>query len=884
MALDKHFDAPAVEAKWNERWAASGQFSAKASAPAEPFTILMPPPNVTGSLHMGHALTMSLQDILIRYHRMRGADALWLPGTDHAGIATQMVVERQLAAQKITRQELGREEFLKRVWAWKEESGNTIKGQLRQLGTSPDWAREYFTMDDGLSKAVRRVFVQLFQEGLIYKDKRLVNWDPKLLTAISDLEVQMREVRGKLYHFRYPYADGDGYVVVATTRPETILADGAVAVHPEDERYQALVGRLISLPIAGRDIPLIADAYVDKEFGSGCMKITAAHDTNDFEMARRHPQTNIPLINLFTPDARMNENAPPAYQGLDRFVAREKIVAEFEALGLLEKIEEITHSVPHGDRSGVVLEPYLTDQWYCNVKPLAEKATSAVQSGRTRFVPAHWSRVFFEWMENIQPWCISRQLWWGHQIPAWYGPDRTFFVAETEAEALAQAAKHYGKPTGLSQDPDVLDTWFSSGLLPFTTLGWPESTEDFKKYYPGDVLVTGFDIIFFWVARMMMLGLYCTGEVPFRTVYIHALVRDAQGQKMSKTKGNVLDPLALTQQYGADAVRFALAALAAPGRDIKLSSSRIESARNFVTKLWNATRYAEMQGCVYQADFQPASIQHTLNRWIVSELGLLQARLHSLFDEYKFNEIAQELYRFAWNLFCDWYLEFSKPLLASEDEALKAEVKATTAMVLERFLRLAAPVMPVVAAELRSHITGDAAETMLRLPWPTESSGLHDSAALTEVRWLIDLISAVRSIRSELNVPAGAQIPMQVKDANAETQRRLTLYLPVIQRLARIKNIEQAQMAGKGCAQTPLGEALLILPLAEVIDLATEAARLGREAEKLRTEIDKIDTKLANADFIARAPEEIVEEQKERREEAEATLNRLLDAQACLSA
>ncbi|HWA46855.1 MAG TPA: valine--tRNA ligase, partial [Dongiaceae bacterium] len=616
--LEKTFRPDEVEKKHYAAWEAAGEFAAHPESNQTPYTIMMPPPNVTGSLHMGHALTFTLQDVLIRYERMKGRDALWQPGTDHAGIATQMVVERQLAQQGIKRTDLGREKFLEKVWEWKAESGGAITHQLRRLGASADWPRERFTMDEGLSLAVRKVFVDLYRQGLIYRDKRLVNWDPKLHTAISDLEVQQKESKGHLWHLRYPIEGETGrYLVVATTRPETMLGDTAVAVHPEDERYKALIGKHVILPIVGRRIPIVGDDYADPETGSGAVKITPAHDFNDFEVGRRH---SLEMINIFDRDARINENAPEAYRGLDRYKAREKVVAEFEALGLLEKIDDHALTLPYGDRSGVVVEPWLTDQWYCDAKTLAQPAIKAVEEGRTVFVPKQWENTYYDWMRNIQPWCISRQLWWGHQIPAWYAPDGKIFVAMDEEEAKALARKEYGRDVALTRDSDVLDTWFSSGLWPFSTLGWPQETPELKRYYPGDVLVTGFDIIFFWVARMMMMGIHFMGDVPFRTVYIHALVRDEHGQKMSKSKGNVIDPLELIEKYGADALRFTLAALAAQGRDIKMSENRVEGYRNFATKLWNATRFAQMNECKPVASFRPATLRDPVNRWIVGRL------------------------------------------------------------------------------------------------------------------------------------------------------------------------------------------------------------------------------------------------------------------------
>ena len=644
--LDKNFTPETVEQKHYTAWEKSGGFACDVTSKAEPFTIVIPPPNVTGSLHMGHALNNTLQDVLIRYRRMLGRDALWQPGMDHAGIATQMVVERQLEEEGKTRHDLGREKFIEAVWQWKARSGGTIGGQLRRLGASADWSRERFTMDEGLSDAVRTVFVRLYKEGLIYRDKRLVNWDPKLHTAISDLEVEQRETTGSLWYFKYPLEDApELFITVATTRPETMLGDTAVAVHPDDDRYKDLIGKNCILPIAGRPIPIIADEYSDPEKGSGAVKITPAHDFNDFEVGLRH---DLQRINIFDRDAVLNENAPPAYRGLDRFEARIKIIAEMESLGLFEKVEDNQMTVPYGDRSGVVIEPWLTDQWFVDAAKLAGPAIEAVASGRTQFVPKHWENTYFEWMRNIQPWCISRQIWWGHQIPAWFGPDREIFVATTEAEAEAAAEKHYGKATGLKRDEDVLDTWFSSALWPFSTLGWPEQTPELAKYYPTDVLVTGFDIIFFWVARMMMMGLHLIEEVPFRTVYIHALVRDEKGQKMSKSKGNIIDPLDLIDKFGTDALRMTLAAHAAQGRDIKLSENRVEGYRNFATKLWNAARYCEMNECRPDPDFDPGAASAAVNRWIIGKVAETAAAVAAGIESYRFNEAAGAIYHFTW--------------------------------------------------------------------------------------------------------------------------------------------------------------------------------------------------------------------------------------------
>ena len=659
--LDKNFDSKTAEPRLYAAWEASGGFAPIDDPAAEPFSIVIPPPNVTGSLHIGHALNNTLQDVLIRFERMRGKAALWLPGTDHAGIATQMVVERQLAASgNRSRRDMGRDEFVAKVWEWKAESGGTIVNQLRRLGASCDWSRERFTLDEGLSAAVRKVFVQLHKEKLIYRDKRLVNWDPQFQTAISDLEVEQREVDGHYWHFAYPLEDGSGEIVVATTRPETMLGDTAVAVNGADERYQALIGRAVRLPIVNRPVPIIADDYADPEKGSGAVKITPAHDFNDFQVGKRH---NLPMINILDDFGRINDNAPPEYRGLDRFAARKKVVEAFEALGLLREIEKTRHSVPHGDRSGVVVEPYLTDQWYVAADVLAKPAIAAIENGDTVFVPKNWEKTYFEWMRNIEPWCISRQLWWGHRIPAWYGPDGLAFVEETEAEAQKKADEHYGRPTPLRQDEDVLDTWFSSGLWPFSTMGWPEKTSDLARFYPTHTLITGFDIIFFWVARMMMQGIHFTGEVPFKRIFINALVRDATGAKMSKSKGNVMDPLELVDDYGADALRFTLTAMSGQARDIKLSRQRIEGYRNFGTKLWNATRFTQMNGCARAEGFDPASVKAALNRWIVGETTRTAQAVTASLADCGFGEATETLYRFIWNQYCDWYVELAKPLL-----------------------------------------------------------------------------------------------------------------------------------------------------------------------------------------------------------------------------
>lgn len=882
--LEKTYRPAEVEEKHYRLWEETGAFAAKTESNGKPYTIMMPPPNVTGSLHMGHALTFTLQDVLTRYNRMRGRDALWQPGTDHAGIATQMVVERNLAKEGKTRHDFGRDAFIDKVWEWKAESGGTITRQLRRLGASPDWPRERFTMDEGLSRAVRKVFVELHKQGLIYKDKRLVNWDPKLHTAISDLEVEQKEIKGNLWHFRYPIeGEADRFIVVATTRPETMLGDTGVAVHPEDERYKDLIGKNVVLPLVGRLIPIVGDEYADPETGSGAVKITPAHDFNDFEVGRRN---NLAAINIMDRDARITgDEVPEAYRGLDRYEARKKVVAELEALGLLEKIEPHTHMVPHGDRSGVAIEPWLTDQWYVDAATLAEPAIEAVETGKTVFVPKQWENTYFEWMRNIQPWCISRQIWWGHQIPAWYGPDGHFFVEETEEAAIAAAKAHYGGDVALTRDQDVLDTWFSSALWPFSTLGWPDETPELARYYPTDVLVTGFDIIFFWVARMMMMGLHFMKDVPFRTVYIHALVRDEKGQKMSKSKGNVIDPLELIDQYGTDALRFTLTAMAAQGRDIKLAVSRVEGYRNFATKLWNAARYTQMNGVAPVPGFKPVGLTQTVNRWIVGALAEAAKKVGESIEAYKFNEAANTAYAFTWGTFCDWYLEFTKPILSGTDEAAIAETRATTAWVLDEILHMLHPLMPFITEELWEQLSEDRANRLISARWPEHGAELIDPAARDEMDWVVRAISSVRSMRSEMNVPPAAQIELKLKDAGPESLKRLDTHRDLILRMGRLASVEPLSgPVPKSAVQAVLDEATLILPLEGIVDLDKERARLTKEIEKLSGEIKKIDAKLSNEQFVAKAPEEVIEEQRDRRDTAEQARDKLQKALEMLAA
>ena len=961
--LDKSFDPTSAEARLYKAWEESGAF--QPSGEGDPYTIVIPPPNVTGSLHMGHALNNTLQDVLCRFERMRGRAVLWQPGTDHAGIATQMVVERQLNEKQQKRTDFTREEFVKKVWEWRHESGGQIINQLKRLGASCDWSRERFTMgengapDDQMVRAVMKVFVKLYNDGLIYRDKRLVNWDPKFETAISDLEVENTEVDGQFWHFKYPLAGGetydyvekdeDGnvtlretrdYISIATTRPETMLGDGAVAVHPSDERYAPIVGKLCEIPVGPKEhrrlIPIIVDDYPDPDFGSGAVKITGAHDTNDYAVAKRN---NIPLYRLMDTKAAMRADGAPyaeeaakakkiveeggapdasyvdginlvpdEYRGLDRFEARKKVVADIDADGLMIKVEDKKIMQPFGDRSNVVIEPMLTDQWYVDAKELAKRAISAVEDGETRFIPANWEKTYFQWMRNIEPWCISRQLWWGHRIPAWYGPalDQNkkvgqdkfkIFVFENEASALEAAQKYYGTDikidlqefgvgtiygeTGttltsvsLSQDPDVLDTWFSSGLWPFSSLGWPDDTAELKKHYPNTTLVTAHDIIFFWVARMMMQGLYVMDDVPFKDVYIHALVLDEHGQKMSKSKGNVIDPLGLIDKYGADPLRFTLAAMAAQGRNIRLSEQRIEGYRNFSTKLWNAARFTQMNECEVDPDFDPASVTTTFNKWIVHEANACAGAVTRELEAYRFNDAAGAIYRFTWNIFCDWALELAKPIMQGDDGPEKAETQKTIAWALDQILKLLHPFMPFVTEELWNGLAARDKHLVVT-SWPQEDKALTNSAAAAEITWTIDLITAIRSVRAEMNVPAGAKIPMLAVSLTEGAKDKLTANETSLTRLARLEEIKHASTAPKGAVQIIHDGMTYALPLADVIDLGAEKARLQKAIAKAEGDIAGIDKKLANENFVAKAPPAVVEEQKTRRTDLETELEKL---------
>jgi valyl-tRNA synthetase len=886
--LEKNFNPQDAEPRLYQAWEDAGAFQPKDDSNAETFSIVIPPPNVTGRLHIGHALNNTLQDVLVRYNRMLGKAVLWQPGTDHAGIATQMVVERQLAeAGNMSRREMGRDAFIDKVWEWKDESGGMILGQLRRLGASCDWSRERFTMDEGLSKAVLKVFVELHKQGLIYRDKRLVNWDPHFETAISDLEVENREVPGHFWHFRYPLADGstfrfpvahdeDGHptewedrdhIVVATTRPETMLGDTAVAVHPDDERYKGLIGKKIRLPIANVAIPIVADEHADPEQGSGAVKITPAHDFNDFMVGERN---DLPKVNILDRRAHLLskddgtgglKRIPDDMRGMERFEAREEIVRRMEALGLLAAVEDKTINQPFGDRSNVVVEPWMTDQWFVKADVLAKDAIAAVEDGRTSFHPKNWEKTYFEWMRNIQPWCISRQLWWGHRIPAWYDADGNIYVAESEAEAQAQA----GDKT-LVQDEDVLDTWFSSALWPFSTLGWPDDTNELKRFYPTSVLITAFDIIFFWVARMMMQGLKFMDEIPFHDIYIHALVRDEHGAKMSKSKGNVIDPLELVDEFGADAVRFTLTALAAQGRDIRMSKDRVEGYRNFGTKLWNAARFCLMNDCRPVADFDPADVKETGNRWILQEAYAASEAVAKGLETYRFNEAAGAAYRFVWNVFCDWHLEFAKPLLSGDDAAAKAETQATTAHVLEIALKILHPFMPFVTEELWAETAGEGGRggLLITAEWPRPVR-VSDGSEQGEMNWVITMITEIRKLRAEMNIPPKAKLNAIVAGASEQTRARIERQRPLLVRLARLESITAGDAIPEGSAQTVVEEATVALPLEGVIDFGAEKSRLDKEIARVAGEIERLDRKLGNQKFVANAPPEVVEGEKDKR-------------------
>ncbi|NJC42459.1 valyl-tRNA synthetase [Brevundimonas alba] len=893
--LDKTFDPKAAEPRLYAKWEESGVFAPRTDGAAEAYSIVIPPPNVTGSLHIGHALNNTLQDILARYHRMRGKAVLWLPGTDHAGIATQMVVERQLAAAgNMSRREMGREAFVDKVWEWKAESGGTIVQQLRRLGASCDWSRERFTLDDGLNAAVRKVFVQLHRDGLIYRDKRLVNWDPHFQTAISDLEVEQREMDGFYWHFAYPLADGvtyehpvawdgDGqpteyetrdFIVVATTRPETMLGDTGVAVHPTDPRYAGLVGKSVILPITGRRIPIVADDYADPTKGSGAVKITPAHDFNDFQVGKR---AGLAALNVMDAYGRITAagtpDVPADYEGMDRFAARKAIVARAEEEGWLKEIEKTRHVIPHGDRSGVVIEPWLTDQWYVDAHTLAQPALKAVEQGDTTFEPKSYEKIYFEWLRNIEPWCISRQLWWGHRIPAWYGPNGEIYVAESEEDAREQAMSDYDSEVVLHQDEDVLDTWFSSALWPFSTMGWPEKTEDLERFYPTSDLVTAADIIFFWVARMMMMGLHFMDEVPFKRVIINGLVRDEKGQKMSKSKGNVIDPLTIIDELGADPLRFTMAILSGT-RDIKLSRQRIEGYRNFGTKLWNAARFSQMNEARRVEGFDPAAVQQTINRWIRGELTKAERQVSAAIEGGRFDDAASALYRFVWNVFCDWYLELAKPVFTGADEAARAETRAMTAWTIDETLKLMHPVMPFITEELWDQLAGEGAPRaegmLIAAAWPDLPDAFMDQKADLEMSWLQAAVSELRSTRNEIGIPAGTKLKIALLNPTEDVRNRFLSNAEAFGLLARIDEIGVVTERPAEAVVSLAGGATVVIPLAGIIDIPAERARLEKEIAAFDSDIGHVNKKLGNPNFVARAAPEVVDEQREKLAEAEA--------------
>ena len=872
--LDKTYDPKNFEEKIYAEWEKAGDFKPNMNKNKEAFAVVIPPPNVTGILHMGHALDNTLQDILIRYNRMLGKNVLWQPGMDHAGIATQMVVERNLAAQGLSRHDLGREKFIETVWQWKEKSGGTICNQLRRLGASCDWSRSRFTMDEGLSRAVRKVFVSLYKDGLIYKAKKLVNWDAKFMTAVSDLEVVQKETVGKMYYYKYPVKGEDGvFIHIATTRPETMFGDTAVAVSKDNEKLKHLIGKECIIPIINRVIPIIADDHADPEKGTGAVKITPAHDFNDFEVGRRH---NLPMINILNPDATLNENTP--FAGMDTQSARKATINKLEELGLMEKIEDHPMVIPYGDRSNTVIEPMLTDQWFVDAPTLAKEAIRVVENGEMQFVPKSYEKTYFEWMRNIQPWCISRQLWWGHRMPIWYGPDGEIFCEENEEEAQAAADKHYGSHVELTRETDVLDTWFSSGLWAFSTLGWPDKSEYLDTFYPTSVLVTGFDIIFFWVARMMMMSMYAMKKVPFKKAYIHGLVRDEQGRKMSKSKGNTVDPMELIEKYGADALRFFMAAMETQGRDINVSEARIQGYRNFATKLWNSARFGEMNECRLPAGFDENSARNPVNRWIVAKVKEATAGVTESLNSFRFSEAANTVYQFVWGTFCDWYIEMVKPVFYGENEAEKAETRAVFAWVLDRILIILHPFMPFVTSELW-HNVGTRDTRLINASWPQNES--FDEADAKAIDRVIELVGSVRSLRSEMNLPAAARLTVLLKDASAETLADIKNFQTVICSLARLEKAEAYDgEVTPDMVQSVFREAALLIPLKGVVDFAAERERLQKELAGLQQNLAGYERKLANPSFVERAPKAVVEEEKRRQAEALANKAKVEEALA----
>ena len=874
--LDKNYNPHETESEIYKKWEEKGLFKSDVNSKKPPFSLVMPPPNVTGSLHMGHALDDSLPDVVLRYKRMRGFDVMWQPGTDHAGIATQMVVERELAKEKISRHDLGREKFVEKVWEWKAVSGGKIIEQLRRLGVSADWSRQRFTMDEGLSKVVTKVFVSLYKEGLVYRDKRLVNWDSKMQTAISDIEVNQVETLGKMWYFNYPVEGSEKgeAITVATTRPETMFGDTAVAVSADDERYKHLIGKNVILPIVNRPIPVVADEHADPTKGSGAVKITPAHDFNDFEVGKRH---NLPLINILDNNAKLNDNVPEEFRGLACLEARPLVLAKIKELGLFVKEEDNPMTIPYGDRSNVVIEPWLTDQWYVDAKKLAVKAMEVVKTKEIEFIPENWEATYFEWMNNIQPWCISRQLWWGHQIPVWYDDEGGIFCEETEEEALAAAEKLHGKKVALRRDEDVLDTWFSSQLWPFATFDWPdESDVYFKRYYPTSLLVTGFDILFFWVARMIMAGTHLTGKVPFKQVFFHGLVRDGKGQKMSKSKNNGIDPLDMINKYGADALRFALLIQAGHGRDVLISDERCEAYRNFATKIWNAARFCEMNGCKPNPDFKSDRVELPINAWMINELFDAADSVAKSLDNYEFNDACNTVYHFIWGEFCDWYLEMAKTIFLSDNEAEKQETRDTAAYVLDNILKILHPFMPFITEELWGKIA-DRKQMLMEQTWPSVKVA-DDDEVFSHVDWLVDFISAIRSTRAEVNIPAGSKISLRIKDATKAQKDRVGLFVDNIKTMARVEDIAFTDEAQEGAVAVVFDGMTAFIPLAGLIDVAKEKERLNKELLNLKGFVERTNAQLANEGFTAKAPKSVIEGKIKARDEAEVSIAKIADA------
>jgi len=873
--MDKSYDPNTVEQKWYTYWIENNLHKSNIDHNKLPFSMVIPPPNVTGSLHIGHALNNTLQDILIRYKRMSGFDALWIPGMDHAGIATQLMVERELEKENLTKYDLGREKFIERTWEWKKESGGKIINQLKRLGALPDWTRQRFTLDKGLSKAVTKVFIDLYEEGLIYKDKRLVNWDPKLRTALSDLEVEPKEIKGNYWHIKYRIQDSEDYIIVATTRPETLLGDTAVAVHPDDERYKNIVGKKAIVPLCNRKIQIIADEYSDPTKGSGAVKITPAHDFNDFEVGQRH---NLDMINILDTKANLNDEVPVKYRGLNRFEARKIIVSDLEDLGLVDKIEEVKHTVPYGDRSGVVVEPYLTDQWYVNAKELSLRAIEVVEGGEVKFYPRFWENTYLEWMRNIEPWCISRQLWWGHRIPAWYGPENKTFVAPDEESAKEQARKHYGKEVELTRDQDVLDTWFSSGLWPFSTMGWPEKTEDLKHYFPTNTLVTAFDIIFFWVARMIMMSLKFTGSVPFRDVYIHGLIRDENGQKMSKTKGNVIDPLDVIDEYGADSLRFTLTALSSQGRDIKLSYPVIEGYRNFMNKIWNASRFIIInldKNNEYRTELKNSELNN-IDKWVLSRHNIVLQQIQEYYDNYEFDKVSGSLYHFLWHDFCDWYIEISKDSLYSSNTKEKDKTITVLLHILLNSLKALHPVMPHITEEIYSIFSDYKIQdkslcsrtSILLDSFPNADKDMIFDKELSDIEFLKEIISGVRNLRSMIRIHPSDKVEVIVRTENKEISNIVKNNNTHIKNLANLSKLitNPEELPDKSLSHVIHGVEIF-LPVEGIKDIDDEIKRISKELDKVTREIQRSDNKLNSKDFINRAPSEVVEKEKSKFEE-----------------